>query len=197
MKVPRIVRVFLWFIAALLVLLCVASLALIYVPAPVERWLQDRVLVALRQRYGPDIQLKNLHVQIVPVFRVTGDDFRLPNRGDGDLPPFMTINHFTAQALPLELLRKPVRLSWVKLDGLVIHVPPKRDKSPEEAAAAPKHHTRLANFVIDRVDADGTDLFVLPKQAGPRANGVGTALVAPHQCRHWSGNAVHRRVDQS
>ena len=129
MKVPRIIKVFLWFIAALLVLLCIASLALIYVPAPVERWLQDRVLVALQQRYGPDIQLKNLHVQIVPVFRVTGDDFRLPNRGDGDLPPFITIKHFTAQALPLELLRKPVRLSWVKLDGLVIHVPPKRSKT--------------------------------------------------------------------
>jgi len=166
MRVPRILRVFLWFIAALLVLLGIASLALIYVPAPVERWLQGRVLLALQQRYGPDIQLNNLHVQIVPVFRVTGDDFVLPNRGDGDLPPFVTIKHFTAQALPLELLRKPVHLSWVKLDGLVIHIPPKHAKSAEKVEAAPKRHTRLANFVIDRVDADGTDLFVLPKQAG-------------------------------
>jgi hypothetical protein len=166
MRIPRILRIFLWFIGALIVLLGIASLALIYVPEPVERWLQDKVLVALQQRYGPDIQLKNLHVQIVPVFRVTGDEFRLPNRGDNDLPPFITINRFTAQALPLELLRKPVHLSWVKLEGLVIHVPPKRDKPPEGATAAPKRHTRLANFVIDRVDADGTDLFVLPKKAG-------------------------------
>ena len=75
MRVPRILRVFLWFIAALLVLMGIASLALIYVPAPVERWLQDRVLVALQQRYGPEIRLQNLQVQIVPVFRVTGDDF--------------------------------------------------------------------------------------------------------------------------
>ena len=30
--------------------------------------------------------------------------------------------------MPLELLRKPVHLSWVKLDGLVINVPPKGEK---------------------------------------------------------------------
>jgi hypothetical protein len=165
MKLRRIAKVVSWLTAAFVLLLVIASLALIYVPAPVERWLQDRVLLALRQHYGPDVQMKNLHVQIVPVFRVTGDDFYLPKHGAGDLPPFLTIKHFTAQALPLELLRKPIHLSWVRLDGLVIHVPPKHAKTPEEAAA-PKHHTRLANFVIDRVDADGTELYVLPKQAG-------------------------------
>ncbi len=164
-KAPRIVRFFLWLLAAVVLLLGIASLALIYVPAPVERWLQDRVLLALRQKYGPSIQLKNLHVQVVPVFRVTGDYFVMPNRGDATLPPFLTIKHFTAQALPLQLLRKPVHLSWVKLDGLVIHVPPKHEKSPDEAAI-PKHRTRLANFVIDRVAADGTELFVLPKRPG-------------------------------
>jgi hypothetical protein len=124
----------------------------------------------------------------VPVFRVTGDDFRLPNRRDGDVPPFITIKHFTAQALPLELLRKPVRLSWVKLEGLVIHVPPKRDKSPEETAA-PKRHTRLANFVIDRVDADGTDLFVLPKQAGKEP--MEWELHALHLKSAGIGQAMH------
>ena len=131
----RIVRFFVWFLTAILLLLGLISIALIYVPPPVERWMQERVLLALRQRYGPNIQLQNLHVQLVPTFRVTGDDFVMPNRGEASLPPFLTIRHFAAQALPLELLRKPVHLSLLKLDGLVIHVPPKHAKSPEEAAA--------------------------------------------------------------
>ena len=175
----RTVRIFVWFLTAILLLLGLVSVALIYVPPPVERWMQERVLLALRQRYGPNIQLQNLHVQIVPVFRVTGDDFVMPNRGDATLPPFLTIRHFAAQALPLELLRKPVHLSWLKLDGLVIRVPPKHPKSPEEAAA-PKHRTRLANFVIDRVEADGTDLFVLPKKAD-------------HEPMEWELHSLHLR----
>lgn len=161
----RVVKLFLWLLAAIALLLGIVSIALIYVPSPVERWLQDRVLLALRQRYGPNIQLNNLQVQVVPEFHVTGDDFVMPNRGDSSLPPFLTVKRFTAQALPLELLRKPVHLSWVKLDGLVIHVPPKGSR-PTDATPDLKRKTRLANFVIDRVDADGTDLFVLPRKAG-------------------------------
>ena len=53
----------------------------------------------------------------MPEFRVTGDDFVMPNRGDGDLPPFITVKHFTAQALPLELLRKPVHFRGSSLTG--------------------------------------------------------------------------------
>ncbi len=163
---------------AILLLLGLASLALIYVPTSVEQWLQNRVLLALQERYGPSVQLKNLRVQVVPEFRVTADDFVMPNRGDGTLPPFITIKHFTAQTLALELLRKPVRLSWVKLDGLVIHVPPKGSR-PTDGTLAHKH-TRLANFVIDRVDADDADLFVLPKQAG-------------REPMEWAFHALHLR----
>ncbi len=82
-----------------------------------------------------------------------------------DLPPFVTVRHLTAEALPLELLRRPVHLSWVKLDGLVINVPPKGETAAGEPVES-KPKTRLANFVIDRVDADGTELYVLPKQEG-------------------------------
>src|SRR6516164_8156057 len=164
MAVPRILKFLLWCLASLVLFTLLVAAALIYVPPPVERWLQDRVVGALQQRYGPNVQLKNLQVTIVPEFRVTADDFILPNRRS-DLPPFITIKHLTATALPIQLLRKPVHLSTVKLEGLVLRVPPK-NSSPPEQAQQPKPKTRLANFVIDHVDADGTLLYVLPKQAG-------------------------------
>jgi uncharacterized protein involved in outer membrane biogenesis len=152
-------------LAALAAILLVVALSLIYVPAPVEAWLQSRVLGALQQKYGRDVQIENLHVSVVPVFKVTADNFVLPSpRGPGN-PPFLTIQHLIAEAQPLQLTRRPVHLSWVKLEGMVIQVPPKREKTPEEAAK-PKSKSRLANFEIDRVDADGTVLYVLPKQAG-------------------------------
>ena len=130
-----------------------------------EGWLQARVVLALQQHYQRDVQLKNLRVTLVPIFRASADDFVLPNRDGVGLPPFVTVRHLTAEAIPLELLGRPVHLSWVKLDGLVINVPPKGEKVPGEPVES-KPKTRLANFVIDRVDADGTELYVLPKQEG-------------------------------
>jgi hypothetical protein len=158
-------KLLLWLLPTIVLIAGIALVGLLTVPAPIERWLQDRVLLALRQHYQRDVQLQNLHVTLVPIFRVTADDFVLPNRDGDALPPFVTVKHLTAQALPLQLLRRPVHLSWVKLDGLVINVPPKHGPGPN-APPQPRRETHLANFVIDRVDADGTELYVLPKQAG-------------------------------
>jgi hypothetical protein len=96
---------------------------------------------------------------------VTADNFNLPNRDEEDLPPFVTIKHVTAEVFPPQLLRRPVHLSRVKLDGLIINVPPKggRRSDGEEPQA---RNTRLSDFVIDRVDGDGTRLYVFPKQQG-------------------------------
>ncbi len=88
----------------------------------------------------------------------------LPNRNHGDVPPLITVKHLTAEANLLELLlRSPVHLSVVKLDGMEIKVAPKRTSQTAAAAQKPKCHTRLANFVIDRVEAGGTMLYILRK----------------------------------
>ena len=68
MAVPRILKFLLWCLASLVLFTLLVAAALIYVPPPVERWLQDRVVGALQQRYGPNVQLKNLQVTIVPEF---------------------------------------------------------------------------------------------------------------------------------
>ncbi len=164
MHLDRMAKYLLWSLVALVAVLGLASIALLSVPAPLERWLQARVLLALKQHYQRDVQLENLRVTLVPVFRLTADNLVLPNREIGGLPPFLTIKHLTAEAFPLQLLRKPVHLSWVKLDGLVINVPPKGERKASEKSSAKK--SRFADFVIDRVDADGTQLYVLPKQQG-------------------------------
>jgi hypothetical protein len=83
------------------------------------------VLSALKEHYGREVRLQNLRVTLGPVFRVTADYFVLPSLGPTDLPPFVMVKHITAEAFPLQLLRRPVHLSWVKLDALVINVPPK------------------------------------------------------------------------
>ena len=71
------------------------------------------------------------------------------------------VKHFEVRAGVMELLRKPVHLSYLRLEGLQINVGPKG--SPASQPAKPTSHTRLANFEIDKVDADGTELYVQRK----------------------------------
>ncbi len=150
----------LWLLLTLIFASAIGFVVLLAVPAPVESWLQDRILLALREHYQSDVQLQNLHVTLIPTFRATADNFVLPNRGDAGLPPLIIVKHFAVKAGFFELLRTPVHVSWVKLDGLQINAPPKGTGTPAQKA---KHHTHLANFVIDQVDADGTELYVLRK----------------------------------
>ncbi len=153
----------LWILLAILLLGAAGFVFLLTIPPPLERWLQGRIQLALREHYRSEVQLQNLHATLIPSFEATGDNFVLPNRGDGAYLPLIMVKHFTVRAGFFELLRTPVHLSWVKLEGLEIHVPPKQDLNPGEGALQPKSHTHLAYFVIDQVDADGAELYVLRK----------------------------------
>lgn len=155
------------FIFAIVVLVLVAVVAigvfwLLTVPPPLERRLQARVEQALSEHFHRHVQLQNLHVTLVPLFRVSADAFVLPNRDEVNQPPFIAIRHFTATADPLELWRSPIHVRSLKLEGLVITIAPKTE-SASETNAEPKKPRHLANFVIDRVYADGTLLFILSK----------------------------------
>src|ERR1700744_1659622 len=130
MPIRRRTRTLLWTLLALIVVLAIGFVSLLTVPAPIEHYLQGRILLALREHYQTDVQLDNLRVTLIPFFRATGDNFVLPNRRPG-VPPLITVKHFTAEASTFELLHDPVRLSWLKLDGLLIQVPPKGPQNPE------------------------------------------------------------------
>jgi hypothetical protein len=158
-------RKFLAFVIVALVLIAVVAVSvswLLTVPAPLERRLQARVEQALSEHFHRHVQLKNLHVTLIPVFEVSADDFVLPNRDVVNQPPFIAIKHFTAEANPLELLHGPIHVHSLKLQGLVINIAPKSE-SGGEGNAKPKKLRHLANFVIDRVEADGTLLYILSK----------------------------------
>lgn len=165
MPTRHTVRNLIWTALAFLAVVAIAFIYLLTVPAPLERYLQSRMLLALRQHYNANVQIENLHVTLLPEFYATADNFVLPNRGGPDLPPLITVKHVTARAGVFELLRTPIHLSWLKLHGLVIQVSPKRDRPATTPALSPqpKHRIHLANFVIDKVDTDNTELYILHK----------------------------------
>jgi uncharacterized protein involved in outer membrane biogenesis len=169
MPIRRRTRIMLLILLAVTVVGVAGFVYLLTIPPPLERWLQGRMLLALREHYQTDVQLENLHVTLIPELYATADNFVLSNRGRSDVPPLITVKHMTIRANLFELLRTPVRVSRVTLDGMVIKVAPKRDQPDKEASTKPKYHTHLANFEIDHVEAGGTLLYILRKnpQAEP------------------------------
>jgi hypothetical protein len=154
-------------LSALLVIVVLGAVGFVYlltVPPPLEHWLQARMLLALQQHYQANVQIDNLRVTLVPEFYATADNFVLPNRRGGDVPPLITVKHLTARANLLQLLRTPVHISVVELDGLEIKVAPKQPNQPAKLAP-PSLQTRVrfADFILDRVQAGGTMLYVLRK----------------------------------
>ena len=155
-------NVLLWSFLALAVCVVAGVLWLLTVPARLESWLQERVLLALHEHYQVEVKLENLHVTLIPAFRATADNFILPNRAGADLPPLITVQQLTIGAQLFQLLRTPVHVDWVKLEGLKIQVAHKHDVTVPPAAQT-KRHLHLANFVIDRVEADQAQLIIFRK----------------------------------
>ncbi len=184
MAIPLGIRVLLWLVVTLIVAAATVFVLVIVYPAPLERWLQDRVVLALRQHYGAEVTLQNLKIRVAPVIDAGADNLVVANPGDPSLPPLITVKHFTLRAPLPDLLRSPVHISNVKLEGLEIRVGPKRQAAGNTvtktaaagnatvtthaagAANLPKRRTHLADFVIDTVEADGAKLYILRKDPG-------------------------------
>jgi hypothetical protein len=162
MPTRRRTKILLCTLLAVAVIAGAGFIYLLTIPAPLERWLQARMLLGLQQHYQADVELQNLRITLIPEFYATADKFVLPNRRGGDVPPLITVKHLTVRANFLQLLRTPVHLSQVNLDGMEIKVAPKQPaQNDAQAASKPKLRTHFADFVIDRVEANGTMLYIL------------------------------------
>jgi len=120
--------------------------------------IRSRLIAALEQNYASDLEVKKLDVSLFPRIQITGEGlvFRLKDRAGA--PPLFTIARFTARANPLGLLARHV--SQVRIEGLDIKVPPRKEQS-----AAAKSGKKPPRFIIDEVIADGTKLTTLPRDA--------------------------------
>ena len=172
MAIARSTQILLYVVIGIFLACAIAFVFVIAFPAPLERWLQARILLALRQHYRSEVTLQDLHVTVRGgVIYATADNLVVPIRTGASLPPLITVKHLNLKASVLELLHTPVRIGQVQLEGMEIKVGPKREHKEatggntlrDEHGIEIKDKTRLANFVIEEVDADGAKLYILRK----------------------------------
>lgn len=119
------------------------------------------VISALKQRYKSDVDLGNLQISVFPVVRASGDNLVLRVPGRRDLPPLITIRHFTVEARFIGFFRSPRRIRKLTLEGLELHLPPKQSR-PSGVQSSRTSGAPTAPFVLEEVIADGTTLETLP-----------------------------------
>jgi hypothetical protein len=146
-------------IAGVIVALVIATLAL--ASGALSAIVRERAVNGLKDTFGADLQFKNLTVALFPRIVVTAEDVVFRQEDRPEFPPLITIRKLTASTNPLNALRKHVGL--VTVEGLQLHVPPRRGQTPPAQRGAGSG-TRSA-FAIDEVIADGTALTIIPKDS--------------------------------
>jgi hypothetical protein len=154
-----------WFILAVggtLVVLMVAAAA-----GSRTATLRRLVTEAMADRLDSEVELAVFSVDTFPTVTVRGEGLVVRHKGRRDVPPLISIRSFSVHGGMLGLLNRPRRFGSVQLTGLQISIPPGGiDNDPKPAAEAATGARRESPFVIDRLQADGAELRIIPKQAG-------------------------------
>jgi hypothetical protein len=150
-----------WLIGALAILLLIPIAAFVWLTVRFKPMLRERLVAAVREQYHRDVEFKDLSISVFP-FSAVGEGFVLHQKDRPGLPPLATIKKLTVEAGLRDVLGEPLRIQRVRLDGLQLNIPPKRDSADKEHE--PKRE--LPRFIIGEVIADGALLQVLPKKPG-------------------------------
>jgi hypothetical protein len=102
----------------------VVLLLLFSLPIAVAPHIKQRVVNALGERFDSKVQLETLTVSLLPRPRISGRGLVLRHKHRTDVPPLVTIASFSGEADLAGLLRDPVRVTNIRLEGLEINVPP-------------------------------------------------------------------------
>jgi uncharacterized protein involved in outer membrane biogenesis len=108
-----------WWLGAVLIALIVVAIGAAVV---VYRWqkprVRDQIVTILSQQLGANVELGAIDVQLGSVVRVSGQALVLHHKIYREGPPLVRIESFAIEAPLLAILRKPIHISSVEMEGL-------------------------------------------------------------------------------
>ena len=154
----------LWLIGAVgVIVLVLGAVVILRLRGGFSSYAGQRLVLVLKERFESEIELKSFQLSVFPRVSASGEGLVFRHKGRTDVPPLICVKRFSAETNLWGLLGVTKRIRSVRLEGLQINVPP-REHKPEEGSESKKRPVPL--FVIDKIDADGTLLKILPKEVG-------------------------------
>ena len=153
-------------LTATAVLLCIPIFSVYLLALRLGPMAREEVVRFLHDKYQSEVTLKDLRISLFPSVRVTGDGLVMYYHGRTDLPPFVSVKSFHADARIGSLLQSTKHVGTLQLEGLEINIPPKSERRPAATRRPANDGAKIIDVVVDRIVADGTTLLILPNQTG-------------------------------
>jgi len=153
-----------WLIAGVALLVLLVFAAILMGPT-LHSFVRDRTQKVLQTHFASTVEFSDFDVTIFPRLRVTITGLVLRHKGRTDIPPLIEVKTVWMYAQLPELLRPRPYISFVQLDGLQIHTPP---REPGAAPLIQKTDQDLAKkypVMIGEVRADDANIEVLRAQS--------------------------------
>src|SRR6478672_9465331 len=160
-------------IGIVLVVLAVAVvLTVLMLPPLSQEKARERLVAALSERLNAEVELKELRLQVLPTIRAEGRGLTIRQRGRTNVPPLITIPHFSAEGSLTSFLHRHV--SRVDIEGLDIQIPPDRNKDAGESSGSkqtredeePAQPDLAHSVIVDDLYSMGARLTIIPSEEG-------------------------------
>ncbi|MGH9679455.1 MAG: AsmA-like C-terminal region-containing protein, partial [Candidatus Acidiferrales bacterium] len=107
------------------------------------------------------VEFSDFKISFLPRVHLTITGLVLRHRGRTDIPPLFQIQKLSLYAHPLGFVRSKPRIEFVELDGLQIHVPPRRNSDQRLIQKAGEDLEKKYPILIEELRADDATLFIL------------------------------------
>jgi len=152
-----------WLIAIAIIVVLAAG-ALFALRPRIHTFAKERMQKVLELHFASQVEFSDFTISLFPHIHMTVTGLVMRYKGRSDIPPLFQIQEVSAYASLLGLLRHQPHISFVQLNGLQIHMPPRQ---PGSQPMIQKTDEDLANkypVLIEKIHTDDAILVVLRAQ---------------------------------
>jgi hypothetical protein len=152
-----------WIVGPLLILWIGALFAAHHVISQAEPILRARVIETLSARFKTKVELAELHVSAGDGLEVSGTGLKIfgptdPNPTEPGVQPLIGVQAFQFNTGLFGLLRSPMHINTIHVQGMTLNIPPKQDRAQVNEMTGRKNEKIKIN--VDSFVCDDTDLIV-------------------------------------
>jgi len=150
-----------WIIAGVVVVLLVPVVAGVLLGPAMHVFVRARTQKVLETHFASSVEFSDFDVSLFPRLRVTITGLVLRHKGRTDIPPLIEVKTVSMYGNLAELLRPRPYISFVQLDGLQIHTPPREPGGQPLIHKTDQDLTKKYPMLIGEVRADDANIEVL------------------------------------
>src|SRR5277367_6810076 len=153
-----------WIIAGVVVVLLVLVVAGVLLGPAMHVFVRARTQKVLEAHFASTVEFSDFDVTMFPRLRVTINGLVLRHKGRTDIPPLIEVKTVSVYAQLAGLLQPRPYISFVQLDGLQIHTPPRVPGGEPLIHKTDQDLAKKYPVLIGEVHADDASIQVLRAQ---------------------------------